>query len=71
MRYNTIAVAFIVVAIVVAHLLAPASYSWHDNTISQLAAQGYERVWIMRVGFPGFGALIYAVGFLWLVYIEW
>jgi hypothetical membrane protein len=58
MRYNVLAVAFIIVVIAVAHWLAPAAYSWRDNTISELAAQGYERAWIMRVGFMGFGALI-------------
>jgi hypothetical membrane protein len=55
---NTVAVVFIAVLIVVAHLVAPASYSWRDNTISQLAAQGYARAWIMRLGFVGFGILI-------------
>lgn len=63
MRYNTIAIAYIVAIILIAHVLAPGSYSWRDNTISELAAQRYNRAWIMRAGFIGFGALV-AVGAL-------
>jgi len=58
MRYNTVAVAFMVVVLIVAHVAAIAPYSWRDNTISELGSQGYERAWIMRVGFLGFGALV-------------
>jgi len=58
MRFYTLAVAWILVAIVVAHLLVPAPYDWTQNSISELAAQGYGRAWIMRLGFIGFGALI-------------
>jgi hypothetical membrane protein len=58
MRYNTIAVTFIVFVILAAHIAAVAPYSWRDNTISELASQGYEQAWIMRAGFIGFGALV-------------
>lgn len=58
MRYNTIAVLFIVFVILVAHVVVVAPYSWRDNTISELGSQGYERAWIMRSGFIGFGTLV-------------
>ena len=60
MRYNTVAVAFIACVISAAHAVAVAPYSWRDNTISELASQGYSRAWIMRAGFIGFGALVIA-----------
>ena len=58
MRYNTVAVAFMVVVLLVAHVAAIAPYSWRDNTISELGSQGYARAWIMRAGFLGFGSLV-------------
>jgi len=58
MRYNTIAVAYIVVVILIAHAVSPGSYLWRSNTISELAAQGYERAWLMRIGFTGFGLCV-------------
>jgi hypothetical membrane protein len=57
LRYYTLAVAWILVVILIAHLLVPPPYQWTQNTISELAAQGYSLAWIMRLGFTGFGAL--------------
>jgi len=57
-RFYTLAVAWILIAIIIAHLLVPAPYAWTQDTISELAAQGYGRAWIMRLGFIGFGALV-------------
>jgi len=57
-KFYTIAVVWILAAIIIAHLLVPAPYTWTQNTISALAAQGYEQAWIMCLGFIGFGALI-------------
>jgi hypothetical membrane protein len=53
-----LAVVWIVLAILIAHLLVPAPYAWTQDTISALAAQGYAQAWIMRLGFIGFGALV-------------
>jgi len=58
MKAYTAAVIWISLAIVVAHALAPPAYLWTEHTISHLAAQGYERAWIMRLGFISFGALV-------------
>jgi hypothetical protein len=58
LRYNTIAVVYIVIIILIAQAVAPGSYVWRNNTISQLAAQRYAQAWIMRAGFIGFGALV-------------
>jgi hypothetical membrane protein len=59
MKYNTIAVAYLSLVIVIAHALVPQPYSWSENTISELGAQGYDYGWIMRAGFIGFGALVF------------
>jgi hypothetical membrane protein len=58
MRHNTLAVAFIVLAILIGHAIVAAPYSWMDNTISELGSQGYAHAWIMRIGFIGFGVLV-------------
>lgn len=58
MKPYVVAVAYIVIVIVLAHLVAPDTYVWTRHTISELAAQGYARAWIMRLGFWGFGALV-------------
>lgn len=55
------AVVVIVAAILLAHAVAPPSYQWARNTISELGAQGYSNSWIMRSGFIVFGALL-AIG---------
>lgn len=56
--FNTVAVGVMVVGIVIAHLVAPAAYSWTRRTISQLGAQGYEHAGITRLTFGLFGVLI-------------
>ncbi len=52
------AIAWLVATLVVAHLLAPGSYSFIANTLSELGAQGYPYAWVTRAGFIGFGVLI-------------
>jgi hypothetical membrane protein len=42
----------------VAQLSAPPSYIWVNRTLSELAAAGYERAWIMRLGMTSFGVLL-------------
>ncbi|MGL4648331.1 MAG: DUF998 domain-containing protein [Caldilineaceae bacterium] len=54
------AVIFIGVVIALAHLITPDSYSWTENTISDLGAQGYTHGWLMSLGFVGFGILVIA-----------
>ena len=58
MKYNLIAVIYIVVIILIAHIVVSPSYVWSENTISQLGAQSYQYSWIMRAGFIGFGSLV-------------
>ena len=54
------AVVFVLLALFIAHIIAPTSYDWTQHTISQLAAQGYELSWVMNAGFIGFGTLVLA-----------
>ena len=58
----TIAVAYILLLLIAAHLAAPEAYHWQQHTISQLAAQAYADAWIMRLGFIGFGVLVQIAG---------
>jgi hypothetical membrane protein len=53
-------VALFITTIVIAHLVAPASYSFTQNTVSDLGAQGYAKAGIMRFGFFSFGLIICA-----------
>jgi hypothetical membrane protein len=62
MKSYWIAVAFIVVFILIAHLVVGEPYRWYEHTISQLAGQAYSNAWIMRIGFIGFGVLIQIAG---------
>lgn len=55
-------VAYILVFIVLAHLLAPDEYVLYRNSISQLAGQGYDLAWVMRAGFIAFGILVLIAG---------
>jgi hypothetical membrane protein len=52
------AIAWLVAALVAAHVLAPESYSFVSNSLSELAAQRYEHAWVTRTGFIGFGVLL-------------
>ena len=52
------AVIFFIAIILAAHFSASPQYLWTQNTISELAAQGYPRGWIMRAGFIGFGLIL-------------
>jgi hypothetical membrane protein len=62
MKTYNIAVAYIVIFLILAHLAAPETYRWQQHTISQLAAQAYANAWIMRLGFIGFGVLVQITG---------
>lgn len=53
-----IAILYFVVVILIAHFFTPAEYHWTTNTISDLAAQNYNKAWIMRAGFISFGLLL-------------
>jgi len=62
MKNYNIAVAYILILLIAAHVAAPEAYHWQQHTISQLAAQAYANAWIMRLGFIGFGALVQVAG---------
>lgn len=54
----TIAVFFFINSIIVSQLFTPESYYWIQNTVSELAAQGYDNAWIMKIGLIGYGLLL-------------
>jgi hypothetical membrane protein len=54
----SIAVAYFIAVIFLAHLVPPPGYRWTQNTISDLASQGHVYKWIMQLGLSGFGGLI-------------
>lgn len=56
--YNFISVMVFVGIIIVAHVFAHSGYSWRINTVSELAAQGYSKKWIMQVGFILLGLIL-------------
>ena len=58
MKYNLIAVIYLVAVILIAHIVVSPPYVWSENTISQLGAQSYRHSWMMRAGFIGFGSLV-------------
>ena len=62
MKNYNIAVAYIAVFLVAAHLAAPDVYNWQQHSISRLAVQAYPDAWIMRLGFIGFGVLVQIAG---------
>lgn len=57
MKTYNIAVLYVLILLIAAHLAAPEVYNWQEHSISQLAAQAYTNAWIMRLGFIGFGVL--------------
>ena len=59
MSYNALAVVFIIGVIFVAQFFVPGAYDWTNNTISELASQGYSGRWIMQLGFIGFGVFLF------------
>jgi hypothetical membrane protein len=64
LKFFTIAIAYWIVIIVIAHFFPPPGYVWTRNTISDLASQGHAYKWIMQAGMIGFGILItLAIGF--------
>jgi hypothetical membrane protein len=62
MKNYNIAVLYILLLLIAAHIAAPETYHWQQHTISQLGAQAYSNAWIMRLGFIGFGALVQIAG---------
>lgn len=54
----SIAVAYFISVIVLAHFFVPPIYDWTQNTVSDLASQGHPYKWIMQTGFIGFGLLL-------------
>lgn len=54
----TIAIAYFISVIVLAHFFVPPAYDWTQNTVSDLASQGHTYKWIMQIGFIGFGLLL-------------
>jgi hypothetical membrane protein len=56
--YPILSVGYIGLCILAAHVVAGKQYSRTQNTISDLGAQGYDRGWIMRMGFVGFGLIM-------------
>lgn len=55
---NVLATTFIIITIGIAQFIAPPPYDWTQNTVSELAAQGYENKWLMQIGFIGFGVML-------------
>lgn len=53
-----VAVLFFVVFIIISQLFTPASYSWTQNTVSELASQNYNNAWIMSIGLVGYGIIL-------------
>ena len=62
MKSYRLAIAYILIFIVIAHIVVGEQYLWYRHSISQLAGQGYELAWIMRAGFIGFGLLVQIAG---------
>jgi hypothetical membrane protein len=58
LRPFSVAVAYFVAVIIVAHFFSQFNYDWTQNTISDLGAQGHVYNWIMRAGFIGFGLIL-------------
>ncbi len=54
----SVAVAYFIAIIILAHFFVPPAYDWTQNTISDLASQGHTYKWIMQTGFIGFGLLL-------------
>lgn len=54
----SVAVAYFIAVIVLAHFFVPPLYDWTQNTVSDLASQGHTYKWIMQTGFIGFGLLL-------------
>ncbi len=54
----SIAVAYFISVIILAHFFVPPAYDWTQNTVSDLASQGHVYKWIMQTGFIGFGLLL-------------
>jgi hypothetical protein len=75
-RAPTVAVALMLLVLVVAHFVVPPTYNYRVHSISDLGAQGYDKSWIMRLGFIGFGGIlaagamvrVTAAGELWLMH---
>lgn len=53
-----VSLTYYILVVLIAHLIAPDTYQWSKNTISDLGAQHYSHAWLMRVGFIGFSILL-------------
>lgn len=62
MKSYRLAIAYIFIFILFAHIVVGDQYIWYRHSISQLAGQGYAQAWIMRAGFIGFGVLVQIAG---------
>lgn len=58
MKFNVASVILITSVVLIAQFIVPEPYDWMQNTISELAAQGYRNKWIMQLDFIGFGGLL-------------
>jgi hypothetical protein len=59
-KYNWTSVGLFVGIIIIAHFFTTNPYDWKSNTVSELAAQGYQYRWIMKIGFILFGGILAA-----------
>lgn len=67
-----ISVLLFIAFILLAQWLAPDAYHWKQNTVSELAAQGYSKKWVMKIGFMVFGVLLTMAALLrWREHSEW
>ncbi|MCB0689767.1 MAG: DUF998 domain-containing protein [Saprospiraceae bacterium] len=62
-HYNIISSLLFVFLIIIAHFYSTHNYNWSRNTISDLGSQGYERGFMMQLGFLIFG-LTLSIGIL-------
>ncbi len=59
-NYKIISITIFALAILVAHISSTNNYDWTKNTISDLGSQGYQRKYIMQIGFLMFGLTLSA-----------
>jgi hypothetical membrane protein len=58
LKYNWLSVIVFMSFIIIAHSFTTHPYDWKNNTISELAAQGYQYRWLMKIGFILFGVFL-------------
>lgn len=67
-NFINIGVLFFVLLTILAQNYTPKNYRWQEKTLSDLAIQGYQNAWIMKLGFILFGLFI-TLGFF-IKYIQ-